>query len=177
MRIDPQILKAAIMQQAPGITNISSTINKPALLCAIADNESSFGDDCNPRLEASYIRGSVRKYLGIDPTGRHGKWYEAEPWEAWGILSAMSHGPTQIMGTVLWGLGYKDNPAYLGEDVGVQVAVQYTVAYINARANGAQTVEQVADAYNSGSYKDRFVPQAYVNAFKQNYDRWLEVFG
>lgn len=174
MQMDSQTLSAAIVSQAPNLQSAFPWVNAPALLSAICDNESSFGADCNPRLEASYLRGSVRKYLGIDSSGAPGRWYNPDSWDAWGLYSACSHGPTQIMGATLWDLGYHDNPTNLSRDA--VVAMIWTIRYIQARAEGAATVEQIADAYNSGSYRDRFQPTAYMQELRLNYDHWVTVY-
>jgi hypothetical protein len=173
MNVNPGLLQGAIEQNTE-VLNIAPGISRNALLCAICDNESSFGADCNPHPEAAYMSGSIRKYLGIDPSGRPGRWFNAAAWNAWGMHSAMSHGPTQIMGAVLWDLGYKGPPYRLAEDL--SMAIHWTVVYINTRGAGAQTVEQVGDAYNSGSYRDKFQPTAYMNALRENYTRWLQIY-
>lgn len=174
MQVAPQILTSAIVSQAPNLKPIFPWANAPALLSAICDNESSFGRDCNPRLEASYLRGSVRKYLGIDPTGANGRWYSPDSWQSWGIYSACSHGPTQIMGAVLWDLGYRESPDNLFRDS--VLAMIWTIRYMGARARGATMVEQVGDAYNSGSFRDRFQPRGYMQTLVTNYNRWVSVY-
>lgn len=174
MYIAAQSLTAAIVSQASNLLPAFPWVNAPALLSAICDNESSFGADCNPRLEASYLRGSVRKYLGIDSSGAPGRWYSPDSWAAWGINSACSHGPTQIMGAVLWDLGYREHPDNLYRDP--VVAIIWTIRYLTARAAGATTVEQMGDAYNSGSFRDRFQPVGYMHSLRINYDRWVPIY-
>jgi hypothetical protein len=57
-------------------------------------------------------------------------------------------------------LGFNASPWTLWDDI---VAVPWIVKYINVRARGAQTVEQIADAYNSGSFRDSFKPAHYID--------------
>lgn len=174
MNIGTQALTDAIAAQAPTLQSFFPWVNAQALLSAVCSNESDFGKDCNPRLEASYLRGSVRKYLGIDSTGANGRYYSPASWSAWGMYSACSHGPTQIMGATLWDLGYQDDPTALVRDP--NLAMIWTIKYIKARAQGATTVEEVADAYNSGSFRDRFQPLSYMQEMQQNYDHWVTMY-
>jgi len=57
------------------------------------------------------------------------------------------------------------------------LAIPYVVKYINQRIfakPGRETVEQVADGYNSGTHLDRLKPEKYMARFRRFYDQAIE---
>ena len=128
-------------------------LNKKALLIALAKNESSFGKDCTPRLEPAYDFGG--HYFRRSPIIRmqHRKF---------GNAVAKSYGPFQVMYPTAVELGYDINrpPEELGE---FETNIEYAIRYINHRAlRKAISVQDIFDAYNSGSSHDSIIPEGYI---------------
>lgn len=135
---------------------VGTSIDGVRLLWALAGNESSFGRNCLPRYESAFYTG-----------GAYGSSDQMGPLIAkFGHNAACSYGPWQLMlvnapvGTVPEDFASIDNAAL------------FTVDFINHRiikAQGAKTVEEIADSYNSGSFKGGFIPRAYINQCLANY--------
>jgi hypothetical protein len=133
-------------------------ISGAQLLFALAGRESSFGKNCKPRHEPAYDWG--------------GK-YAREPFQndllvLYDSEAAKSYGPWQIM--LCNAVGWK--PRELAEDL--EHAAVATIGFIRRQVLGAQkarTLEQIADTYNSGNYRDRVTPDvaAYIAAVKNFY--------
>jgi hypothetical protein len=89
----------------------------------------------------------------------------------YGVDAACSYGPFQIM--AVNAIGY--TPKELNEDP--EKATEATVAYINRRIFAgkypAHDLEQFADAYNSGTWRDANTPTVYIKRFKQFYGMGL----
>lgn len=133
-----------------------------ALLAAMAEVESTFGEDAVPRHERSFDFG--------------GRWARTDLLRRWGSWAACSYSSFQIMHPVAVELGFDSErpPAELHED---EVAIIYVNEYIVRRIlrPGARTVRDFADAYNSGSHRDSFVPIQYVERFEKAYDEAIPV--
>ena len=142
-------------------------LNKKALLIAIAQNESSFGRNCTPRLEPAYDFGGF--YFRKSPILRM-------QYKEFGDLVARSYGPFQIMYIVATelGFGFKRHPEELQDfDINTEFAVQY----INHRAlRNAETVQDVFDAYNSGRSHDANVPTTYIQRGMTHYLDACEIY-
>jgi hypothetical protein len=127
------------------------------LLKAIAMVESSFGLIAVPKHEKAYDWG--------------GTYFRKDLWFKHGSLVAMSYSSFQIMYGVAVELGFDENrhPCELNDD---EVAIYFVVDLIRKRilARGAQTLQQVADAYNSGSFKDGIIPSIYIAKFMDAYE-------
>jgi hypothetical protein len=124
------------------------------VLWALAGAESSFGQDFAPRHEASYCRG--------------GRYFDIAATRDYGCLAHCSYTPWQIMyanfQTGMW-------PPYLLDEVtSPAVGIRTAIARINkAIQEGARTLAQIADAYNSGSFRDSVIPVAYINDVQEKY--------
>lgn len=124
------------------------------ILWAFAGVESSFGQNFAPRHESSYCR--------------RGKYYDAALTREHGCLAHCSFGPWQVMfpnfptGTTPHDL--------LDELAGPELGVKAAIRRINlALRQGASDLAQLADAYNSGNFRDTLVPTEYVNEFLTKY--------
>lgn len=115
------------------------------LLWAICGAESSFGENSKYRIEKSYMPG--------------GRYHNAILYEKYGENAAASCGAWQVMFPVAWELGFRGSPGELAEP---ENNLKIAIKYLNIRARGAQTVEQFADAYNSGNYRDDKIPLQYI---------------
>lgn len=130
-------------------------INGMRLLWALAGNESSFGANCTPRFEPSYYTDGayyrhsarVRELVAL---------YDRE--------GASSFGPWQLLL-----VNTKLTPAQMADP---EMACQATVEFINRyiiSLQRASTLSQIADAYNSGSWRDLHVPEGYVSRLEAHY--------
>lgn len=149
-----QIIKADSwrMIDVPGI-------DKNMLLLALAGKESSFGVNNVPRHEKAYdkegryyklsehLRASVRRY---------------------GLMAACSWSPWQIMYIAACEMNYKGHPVKL---IDAETSLPYVIRFINERIieKGANTLELIADAYNSGTHLDKNVPTDYIESLKKIY--------
>jgi len=92
----------------------------------------------------------------------------------WGDSAACSYSNFQILYITAHELGYDGPPLALDRD---SVALPYVTLLLNIRIlkKGAKTPEEIADAYNSGSFRDSNKPEAYMAKFRRRYDQCLKV--
>lgn len=148
---------ARLCRQFGSVLSLPSTIRGAQLLWALAGNESDFGDWCPPRHERGYHYGS-RAYK----RSKELRDLSAE----WGCLAHCSFGPWQVL--LVNAPGY--SPIELMSDA--ELACKAAVEFLNRVTLGAQkadTLEEIADAYNSGNFKDDIVPHQYITRLKRNY--------
>jgi hypothetical protein len=138
-----------------GITHEGEPVPGGSILLIIAGLESNFGQQrLYARLEAGYAKG--------------GYYYQKSPevqqlWTVYGCMAACSYGTFQIMFVTARELGFLGHPVDLQSDeVGAFWAAQLIARRI-IKAQGASTLAQVLDGYNSGSSRDANVPEAYIN--------------
>lgn len=149
--------RQAILEQA-GALNLPPSLQgeDPArILAAIAHNESYYGKYNQPRVEPGYSPGGYyfRRAAHV-----------RDEFDQWGAMAAASHGSFQILHIVAWELGYRGRPAALQDDA---LGIGFAIRLINRRivVRGAQTLVEIADAYNSGCFKDANVPHRYIQKF------------
>ncbi len=134
---------------------LPETIAGDQLLWALAGNESSFGVHCSPRHESGYCRG--------------GRYFDPSLTSEWGCLAHCSYGPWQVMYPNISKFGTISPLDILRTpEIGANAAVQF----INERILGhekATTLEQIADAYNSGDWRDANRPEGYIADLVKNY--------
>jgi hypothetical protein len=125
-------------------------IDGPQLLWAIAGDESSFGADISPRHEAAYCHG--------------GKYFDAVRTKMWGCLAHCSYGPWQLMfANIAPGIGPDEllrSPASTA--FGVTQLIQSRII----RAQGAKTLAEIGEAYNTGKIQP---DPDYVAKLTKNY--------
>lgn len=134
-------------------------IDGARLLWALAGNESSFGLNCSPRHEAGYCRG--------------GKYYDPDVTELWGCLAHCSYGPWQVMYANI----SRGNISPLDIAIKPDFVANAAVQFIQSRIIGlekATTVEEIAEAYNSGDWRDELhpnkaIPEKYIADLVKNY--------
>lgn len=139
-------------------------LNPIALLGALAWQESSFGRD----------GGHCRREPAYRPGGR----YFTAPhmqaiYAAFGDAGASSWSSFQLLYVCAWEVGCDLAPWALHDDA---EALRWVIRYLDRSVfrEGARTVAEVADNYNSGSHKDKAVPVEYVASFTAHYDRCLD---
>lgn len=147
------VLDKAILTHAPTLR--VGFADPKRLLTAIAVVESGYGTYNVPKYEKAYDLG-----------GRYGN--KAE-WLKWGALAACSYSSFQIMYAVAREMGYQGSPIGLCHD---DVALPYVIKLLQRRIldRGASTLADVADAYNSGNFRDSVVPTAYIAKFLAAYN-------
>jgi hypothetical protein len=125
------------------------------LLWALAGNESRFGVECSPRHERGYCHG--------------GKYFDPELTSLWGCLAHCSYGPWQVLYPNI-SRGGNVNPldAARRPEITASAAVRFLNEIIFGREKAA-TIQQVADAYNSGDWRDQIVPGGYIDGLVKNY--------
>ncbi len=85
----------------------------------------------------------------------------------WGCLAHMSFGPWQIMyANMNPGIGPME---LLTRPELTALAVTFLIQNRIVRAEKAQTLEELADAYNSGDWRDKNVPEQYIADLVSNY--------
>jgi hypothetical protein len=129
------------------------------MLWALAGVESSFGANCKPRYESAYMPEGL--YYRQSPSMR-------ELYRKYGRDAAASYGPWQLM--LCNAPGY--TPYELATDP--EKACQATIGFINRFVIGvryARTLEQFADVFNSGTWRDSVTPQVqgYIRKVTHNY--------
>jgi len=140
-------------------------IDPEALLWAVYYCERYTKYNKEPRFEAAYAPGGLY-YKNSEHVRRE--------YEEWGSQACCSYSNFQILYITAVELGYTGPPLGLDAD---RIALPYVVKYINDRCfakPGQETVEHVADAYNSGNHLDRFKPLKYIARFRRFYDRELK---
>lgn len=149
------------------IDSCSSNLSVPpgmeqkAILAAITLPETNWGERWQAGLfEAAYYRG--------------GKWYNAahvrKAVQQYESLASCSYGPWQLLYISALELGYSGHPTGLMDPA---VSCPFVVKYLNTRCKNPTRPEDYADAYNSGTNTDRFIPVDYTRIFMEGYQEAL----
>ena len=126
-------------------------VDPARLLWALAGVESTYGRDREfARLEPSY---QPRGVMYVRSPGVRALW------SRYGALAACSWGSWQMMTSTARDLGHTGAPWELTAD---QVLAPLVVRYLVRKA--PERLDQVFDCYNSGSYRDRIIPEAYIRS-------------
>jgi len=132
-----------------------------AVLWALGGIESSFGTCAHqPRFEPAY--------------GRGGRYFSAPLDDKFGDAAAMSYGPWQVM----FPNAYKAANTFITPSeltgctfAALSVTVLWLDGYVIGR--GARTLEQIADAWNTGSHRDAIRPAPkYLGLAQRYYAEW-----
>src|SRR5574340_316007 len=123
------------------------------LLLAIARVESGGGTNNYPRFEAGYAPpyfvGTIQGRT-VRGTGTCWNSIVAERWKKWGMASACSFSSWQILAHTAMDMGFCDAPWALWDD---RIAAHWVKRRVQRIIDkGADTVEKVADAWNSGNF-------------------------
>jgi hypothetical protein len=133
------------------------------VLIAIAEVESQGGRNNYPRFERSYApKGQQFTIQGhiIEGTGTNFTVVAESRWTRFGLASACSFGPHQMLYHTAADRGYQAepwrlwNPDLEKEWVTVELKRQFV--------KGANTISKIGDAWNSGSYLDANIPGDYI---------------
>lgn len=158
----PLPLNKVIEKFAPDIEieRLSFRVMPERLLWAIAFVESAAGALNVPKHESAYAPG--------------GHYYKRSPevralWNRWGDWAACSYSSFQILFIVATELGFRGSPIDLWYD---EEACPVVVKFLNQRIikRKPSDLGDIADAYNSGTFRDQNVPLGYVGKFLKAYD-------
>lgn len=152
-------LKKIIDAHGWQVEKIAPWCDGRGLLTAIAVVESSFGVNVGPRHERAYDYGGIYQNKAL--------------LAAHGSFAAMSYSSWQIMFPVAFELGFKGTPSQLRHD---EIAIYWVLEYLEHRImrKGAEKLQDVFDAYNSGSFRDNIVPQTYIANGMNAYIKFME---
>lgn len=147
---------AALCQTYGDKLTLPEGIDGRKLLWALAGNESSFGANVAPRHEDGYCYA--------------GKYYDKQATAAWGCLAHCSFGPWQVMYP-----NFDKGTSPLLAAISPVVVVEAAVSLIQKHIVGAEqaaTLEEIAEAYNSGDWHHKEIKQPvaeYIAKAVKNY--------
>ncbi len=166
MHIDPEIRS---MCHSMG-HQINTDLNGAILLMAIAVIETSGGVNNYPNFEPYWIPdGTAFTIEGKIQKGRHplDNLIVSERYAKHGMAAGCSYSAWQILYHTAADMGFDGKPWELWDNM---VAITWVIKRLNKVAKlGASTVEQFADAWNSGSFKDKIVPERYIKELSEAY--------
>jgi hypothetical protein len=157
-------LEAAIAHWGPLLHLASTGINPYAVLRGIAHVESDDGARWQATLhEPAYCYGG--RYYGADTPGAEDLRRLSVPY---GCLAHSSWGPWQMLFITAYEEGFRDDPVRLRDPI---VSGEFVVKYLNRTLDAFPDTkpEDLADAWNSGHARDKFIPTAYVEKFMEAY--------
>ena len=136
-------------------------VDKQIFLAAFSLNESSGGYNNKPKYEAAYA-----------PGGRYCKGRQADLYDQYGDGAAKSYSSFQLMFICFYEMGFNPTPDNAGDD---SYAIDAVIKFFNKRifkdgtTNDINFLGMAGDAYNSGNWKDKNVPQDYLKKLIKNY--------
>lgn len=158
------LLYGTVLDVAGCVDTAGAPLDGAHLLWALAGCESSFGKDCTPRHEPGYCNKTNgfywRKAIEAMAGGKASRQqkYLVNATVEFGCDAHCSFGPWQVM--FVNAIGFKPEEFKSAETCAV-VAVGFLNREVFERQR-ARTLAHIADAYNSGSWRDENVPGAYV---------------
>ena len=158
----PLSLGEIIKRNAPDIMieRLPFSVVPERLLWAIATVESSAGKLNVPKHEMAYCPGGY--YYKRSGEVR-------ELWRRWGDWAACSYSSFQILYVVAIELDFEGSPIDLWYD---EEACPVVVKFLNQRIikRSPGDLGDIADAYNSGTFRDEHIPYEYVKKFLRAYE-------
>ena len=175
-------LIALINEHAPRLT--IQGVDSRRLMWAIAKRETSSGRMADrTRFEPSYSGNWHRSFYKEGRSMYDRSQIVKAAWRAWGDRAACSYGVFQIMYTTALDtglLGLPDPPEkLLDPNINFSVfikLVQRILAHYDFSVGTIKTLRDIADAYNSGNYRDQIVPEGYIDAVLEEYNNAAELF-
>ena len=151
---------------------LRTDLDGTALLASIAFVESSGGKNNYPNFEPYWApEGKVFTIEGKLQRSRHplSNKLVVERFNEYGMASACSFSSWQILYHTAADLGFKKAPWLLWEDA---IAILWVIKRLNVLVgHGAETIEHFADAWNSGSFRDRIIPKEYIEKVSDVYTK------
>ncbi len=175
MKSLPEIIVAG----ASAVDWSKTAVNGVRMLKALAVVESSFGLNNIPRHEDSWCRNMsglrvVRvmtngSFTTIQRGAANVNAIVRQRHEKWGCAACCSWSPWQIHYQTAADRGFGSAPWMLMD---AEIALDFVSLELNriiAGPSPSETVEQIADAWNSGNYRDRIVPADYIAKVRAAY--------
>lgn len=133
-------------------------LDKAKFLMAVAGVESSYGKNLGPRVEPGYSPGGMY----FNNPGLQ------DAYKKYGSDASASWGPWQILYIAARELGYAGVPEALKDP---EISGPFVVAKFNRISrNGANSVERLLTAWNTGSWKKGATPLEYIAQFWNYYN-------
>lgn len=133
-------------------------LDRGRFLWALAAVETSWGKNNIPRHENAYDKGGL--YAMKSQNLR-------QELSLYGPLAACSYGPWQMLYITAKEHGFVGHPIELWK---ASISIEFVIRYFNEEiAAGAECLEDLADAWNSGNFKDANKPMAYILQLKDFY--------
>lgn len=144
------------------VRNCPPTLDATGVLHALGFVESSHGKYSVPRFEPAY--------------SRKGRYASRANDQRWGDAAACSYGPWQIMFINAQGQVPAITPAEMQTSpVSCAVATALFLDNVVLGRQGAQAIEQVLDAWNTGKFTDSILPAGdYVSRGAEDYRKWMQ---
>ena len=162
------LLYGALLDVVGCADTAGAPLDGAQLLWALAGCESRFGANCTPRHEPGYCdktNGFYWRRAKLDTLKSGQKHRLILLTEQFECDAHKSYGPWQIM--------HVNAFAWKPEEFrSVETCALATVAFLNKeilQKQRARTLEQIADAYNSGNFRDDNKPVDYIVKLKQYY--------
>ena len=159
MRLTKEELAALCREYGPSL-HLPPGLDGAQMLWAFAGRESSFGLRCVFLHEKAYCYGG--KYYAADKVLR-------DLTDSWGCWSHASYGPWQILFANAYRLDPMIDPIHLMTDA--SACVKITVAQFNRIIDSQKPpgLREIADAWNSGNWRDGLQPTEYMDAVETFY--------
>lgn len=149
---------AEVVATAHDLLPIVSGIDIPRLLIAISGVESSYGTNAIPRHEDSWCPNQHGRNANKIVIPRHRRW---------GCEACCSWGPWQLLYHTAADQGFDGAPHELTDP---HVSLAPVAQRLRAIAKqGAASVSDFADAWNSGTFRDGIVPVVYIARLVKEY--------
>lgn len=166
VRYSQRQIAAACRKWGPQLWTPSG-VDGVRLFWAIAGCESSFGANCAPRHEPAYCTGQYSKspqVRALTTQFGHAAHCSFGPWQTL-LVNVERFGPGDVL--------LADDEVTPDDMIDCDIAARRAVDFMNQnifRREHASTVAEIADAYNSGDWRDRIVPQQYIADCQRYYN-------
>lgn len=136
-------------------------VDKQVMLGAFSLNESSGGYNNRSKHESAY-----------DVGGKYYKGQQRELCREYGEAAACSYSSFQLMFICFYEMGFTPTPLEAGND---RYALPVVIKFFNKRifkngtANDVNFLALAGDAYNSGNWKDKYIPKDYIAKLNKHY--------
>lgn len=159
-----EIKKNAYMLTFPQVFVVDDTlepVDPQIFLAAFSLNESSGGYNNKAAFEKAYA-----------PGGKYCKGKQLDLCNQYGRAASCSYSSFQLMFICFYEMGFAPTPLQAAND---EYALPAVIKFFNKRifkngtANDVNFLCLAGDAYNSGNWKDRNVPQEYIKRLLKHY--------
>lgn len=154
-------LEKICLELAPSL-QFSFGLDKFGILMSLSGVETDFAKINRPKHEAAYAPGGAY-FKNVQLSGLY---------KIAGAAASCSWGPWQLMAVKALELGFEGHPADLHSG---RISGPFVVMLLNKIVqDGATTMDQLCDAYNTGSFRVGEPPKEYIAKFWNYYGRVIE---